>query len=200
MIAGNHDTPRAAETGCILRLFAPLGIHVVDREPQRLTFPDRDLSILAVPDALQRPSGARAGSGGEAQRPAHPLRGDGMLPADARSRRSARRSRSRSRRSVPTRWSYVALGHYHVYRQLAPNVFYSGSIEYTSLNMWGELRRRSTVKLPGKGMIEYDLATGKRKFHLLPATRPLVDLPPIIARAACRAADSTRRSRPASSA
>ena len=48
MIAGNHDTPRATETGCILSLFAQLGIYVVDREPQRLSFPDRELSIFAV--------------------------------------------------------------------------------------------------------------------------------------------------------
>ena len=32
MVAGNHDTPRAVETGCILRLFSPLGIHVVHAE------------------------------------------------------------------------------------------------------------------------------------------------------------------------
>src|SRR5688572_29651751 len=50
VIAGNHDTPRATETGCILRLFSPLGVHVVDSAPQRLSFPDRELSILAVPD------------------------------------------------------------------------------------------------------------------------------------------------------
>ena len=35
MVAGNHDTPRSAETGCILRLFAPLGIHVVDARAAR---------------------------------------------------------------------------------------------------------------------------------------------------------------------
>src|SRR6185437_4538973 len=57
MIAGNHDTPRAAETGCILRLFGPLGFHVIDAGPERLSFPDRQLSIFAVPDALgARPS------------------------------------------------------------------------------------------------------------------------------------------------
>jgi len=32
MIAGNHDTPRTAETGGILRLFSRLGVEVVDRE------------------------------------------------------------------------------------------------------------------------------------------------------------------------
>src|SRR6185312_12937635 len=34
MVAGNHDTPRTSETGCILGLFRPLGISVVDSEPQ----------------------------------------------------------------------------------------------------------------------------------------------------------------------
>ncbi|NBS60189.1 MAG: DNA repair exonuclease, partial [Betaproteobacteria bacterium] len=30
MVAGNHDMPRSSETTCILRLFRPLGIHIVD--------------------------------------------------------------------------------------------------------------------------------------------------------------------------
>jgi exonuclease SbcD len=48
MVAGNHDVPRSTETGCILRLFAPMGVHVVDAEPRRLSFPERGLSVLAV--------------------------------------------------------------------------------------------------------------------------------------------------------
>jgi exonuclease SbcD len=155
---------------------------VVHGEAERLTFPDRDLSILAVPDAL---------------RGDHPvLEPDsafkhnilvihceitGMLAATA----------AAPERTVvevspdeigPARWSYVALGHYHVYRQLAPNMYYAGSMEYTSPNVWGELGEERAVKLPGKGMIEYDLATNKRKFHFLPATRPIIDLPSISAR------------------
>ena len=50
MVAGNHDTPKTAETGCILRLFKELGVHVVDGAPERLAFPEKNLSILAVPD------------------------------------------------------------------------------------------------------------------------------------------------------
>jgi len=38
------------------------------------------------------------------------------------------------------------------------------------------------MKLPGKGMIEYDLTTEKSKYHHLPVTRLLLDLPPIAAR------------------
>ncbi|HXI97897.1 MAG TPA: metallophosphoesterase, partial [Gemmatimonadaceae bacterium] len=55
MVAGNHDTPRTAETGCILRLFSPLGINVVEGEPKRIPFPEHDLSILAVPDMGKAP-------------------------------------------------------------------------------------------------------------------------------------------------
>jgi hypothetical protein len=182
IIAGNHDSPRASETGCILRLFAPLGIHVVHGEPERLTFPDRQLSILAVPDALRgnhpvldpdpaftynvllihcEITGMLAATGAQPERNVVEVSPDEIKPA---------------------RWSYVALGHYHVYRQLAPNMYYAGSLEYTSPNIWGELGEEKAVKLPGKGMIEYDLATTKRKFHFLPATRPVIDLPSITAR------------------
>ena len=80
------------------------------------------------------------------------------------------------------RWSYVALGHYHVFREIAPNAYYSGSIEYTSANVWGEIVEERGAKLPGKGMIEYDLDSRKRRFHFLPVSRPLVDLPVISAR------------------
>ena len=181
MIAGDHDTPRSSETGCILRLFSPLGIHVVHGEPQRLPFPDRELSILAVPNALRD----------------HPkLEPDpavkhnvlllhGVLPGTAPEWATGQESslvEIKLEEIAPENWHYVALGHYHVYRQWAPNTYYSGSIEYTSLNIWGDLAVEKTTKLPGKGMVEFDLSTGKRKFHFLPSTRPLIDLPPIIAR------------------
>src|SRR5688500_19308979 len=48
MVAGNHDTPRSSETGCILKLFGDLGIEVVDGEARRIVVPARDLAILAV--------------------------------------------------------------------------------------------------------------------------------------------------------
>ena len=46
LVAGNHDSPRSTETGGILPLLAQVGVHVVDHEPRRLSFPDRDLSML----------------------------------------------------------------------------------------------------------------------------------------------------------
>ena len=55
IVAGNHDTPRTAETGSILGLFSALGITVVEREPKRITFHQHDLSILAVPEMGRPP-------------------------------------------------------------------------------------------------------------------------------------------------
>jgi exonuclease SbcD len=182
MIAGNHDTPRSVETGCILRLFAPLGIHAIHGEPQRLAFPDRDLSILAVPDALR---------GSPASLTPDPATTHNILVIHCALTGTAPVYAATQETSIveidpgeiaPERWSYVALGNYHVYQQRAPNMYYSGSLEYTSLDSWGDLNEEKKSKLPGKGMIEYDLTTGKRKFHFLPATRPLIDLPPIAAR------------------
>jgi hypothetical protein len=76
-------------------------------------------------------------------------------------------------------WDYVALGHYHVYRQVAPNAYYSGSIDYTSSNTWGELHEEHASSVAGKGIIERDLVSGEHRFHPLTAARALMDLPAV---------------------
>jgi exonuclease SbcD len=181
MVAGNHDRPRATETGCILRLFTVLGVHVVDAEPRRLSFPERDLSILAVPDilgdypALLPDPGVRHNVlllHGEVQ---------GMLPVSAMRVDRAAMEIPLDAIGAP-RWSYVALGHYHVHRQIAPNAYYSGSIDYTSTNPWGELVEERQAGLSGKGFIEYDLDRGVHTFQALDSSRRLVDLPAVPAR------------------
>jgi DNA repair protein SbcD/Mre11 len=182
MIAGNHDTPRSAETGCILRLFTQLGIHVVDGEPRLLQFPERGLSVLAVPDIppVGRPALVPDPS---ARFNVLLLHGEveGMLPAHLADADRAALEIRLEELGAP-RWSYVALGHYHVYREIASNAFYSGSIDYTSANPWGELTEERLGGLPGKGLIEHDLQTGSHTFHHIPGSRALVDLPAIHAR------------------
>jgi hypothetical protein len=182
MIAGNHDAPRTTETGCILRLFREAGVHVVDAEAERLSFPERELSVLAVPDApgTQRPK--------LEPDPAFRynvllLHGEvaGLLPKEATPLDRAAVEISREELGA-ARFDYVALGHYHVYRQIEPNAFYSGSVDYTSANAWGELAEEREARIPGKGLIERDLATGAHTFHALPASRELVDLPTVNAR------------------
>jgi hypothetical protein len=76
-------------------------------------------------------------------------------------------------------WSYVALGHYHVYREVTPGAWYSGSIDYTSSNPWGELREERELRIPGKGFVEHDLVSRQHRFHPLPPSRSLLDLEPI---------------------
>ncbi len=181
MIAGNHDVPRSSETLCILRLFSPLGIHVVDTAPRRLTFAEHGLSIFAVP---YLPSGTPALD-------PDPTVGhnvllihgavEGAVPALGG-------HGDREEVQIPVAevanpaWDYVALGHIHVYTKVAPKAFYSGAIDYTSSTVWLDIERQKAEKLPGKGMIERDLETGKQVFHPLPVAREFLDLPAISAR------------------
>ena len=181
MIAGNHDTPRSAETGSILRLFVPLGLHVVEAEPRALEFPALDLSVLAVADnqharpTLVPPVTHRWNVlllHGEV---------DGLLGPFAAPREMMSQEILQDDLH-PAQWDYIALGHYHVYRRIAPNQFYSGSLDYTSTNSWGERIEEGMAGVPGKGIIEHDLETGEHTFHPIVPTREFVDLPMLSAR------------------
>ncbi|MDQ2930396.1 MAG: DNA repair exonuclease [Gemmatimonadota bacterium] len=178
MVAGNHDRPRATETGCILKLFSRLGIHVVVDEPKRIQFPDRDLSVLAVPDITgPRPELSPDPS---ARHNILVMHGEveGVLPHGG----------DRAAMEIPrsalaaSRWSYIALGHYHVHQRIESNAYYSGSLEYTSTDPWGELDQEAELRLPGKGFIEYDLDDAKHTFHHISPSRALVSLDSIAAR------------------
>jgi len=175
MVAGNHDTPRTAETGCILRLFKPLGINVVEGGPQRISFHKHDLSILAVPDMGKTPPFEPDPAAKYNILLLH-AEIEGVLPRSGRE--LDRRPMGITERELGAeRWDYVALGHYHVYRPIAPNAFYSGSLDYTSTNSWGELAEEKVAKKGGKGIIEHDLSTGAHTFHPIPPLRKWIDLP-----------------------
>jgi DNA repair protein SbcD/Mre11 len=178
MVAGNHDTPRTSETGCILGLFQSLGISVVYRGAERVPFDEHDLSILAVPDMpgvkpLLEPDPL-------AKHNILLLHGEieGVLPKYGRELDRSPMEISHEDLGAE-KWDYVALGHYHVYRSVAPNAFYSGSLDYTSTNPWGELAEERELGIEGKGIIEYDLTNQTHTFHSLPPTRPWVDLTPL---------------------
>ena len=183
MVAGNHDTPKTAETGCILRLFRELGITVVDSAAERIAFPEKQLSVLAVPDVPGVAGSITLRPDPEARYNVLLLHGEveGMLPPYAAPLDRASMEISREELGAAA-WSYVALGHFHVYREIDPNAYYSGSIEYTSANAWGELVEERQARIPGKGIIERDLDTGAHTFHHIPSARPLVDLPSVSAR------------------
>jgi DNA repair protein SbcD/Mre11 len=179
MVAGNHDSPRTTETGCILRLFIPLGIRVFEGAPERVSLFNGEVSVLAVPDL---PAGARPSLTPHASAKYNILlihgEVEGILPKYASTLERTPMTISEEELGAH-RWDYVALGHYHVYRSVAPNAFYSGSLDYTSTNPWGELVEEREAQLQGKGFIEHDLAAGTHRFHHVAPERKWVDLPPI---------------------
>ena len=180
MVAGTHDTPRTAESGSIMGLFEQIGIGVASGESKLFSFPALDLEVLGVPDV-------------PGERPPVPPRGAKhrvlVIHADVTDvvprfyaeldRSSIQISRSEL---APARWSYVALGHYHVHRQVADNAFYSGSLDYTSLNVWGDKYDEEELNVRGKGFVEFDLDAGTHTFHPIPASRDFVELRSINAR------------------
>jgi DNA repair protein SbcD/Mre11 len=183
MIAGNHDLPRAAETGCILALFRTIGITVVEHAAERIAFPELDLSLFAVPDTLGQPLPALT-TDPDAKWNVLLLHGEvkGVLPD-----RAVMVDRSPSEVTVEelqmAPWNYVALGHYHVHRQVATHAWYAGSLDYVSSNAWGELAEQRQHSVPGKGFAMHDLDSGAHQFVPVPMERRFVDLEPVDAHA-----------------
>jgi hypothetical protein len=178
MVEGNHDKPRTREAGNIIRLFRSLGITVVDSEAKRLSFRDGELSILAVP-ALVFP---RPELVPDEQAKHNILLIHGIVEGVVK-RYGSLAERIEGDLSIREmnldKWDYVALGHYHVYRRIAANAYYSGAIEYTSTNIWGEMDEQIEHGIRGKGFIEHDLVSGSHRFHTLSLARRVVDLEPI---------------------
>lgn len=181
LVAGNHDTPRSTETGSIFGLFASLGADVVADAPRRLAYPALGLSVLAVPDAAWRggevPSLVRSGP-----EPCQVLvlhgEVEGLFPAD-RSAVEYGGALFSPAELARGSWNYVALGHYHVQREVSPRVWYSGSLEYVSTNPWGELEEERKAGGAGKGWLMVDLPAGTVARRPIPLARKFVDLPSI---------------------
>ncbi|HEX6940487.1 MAG TPA: DNA repair exonuclease [Longimicrobiales bacterium] len=174
VIAGNHDSPRAVETGSILRLLAEIpGVVVVDQAARAVHLEALDASILCLPhnalaggepialepdpdaaiNILMLHGTVAGGAADEKLRYVGEYGGAKVEAADIRS----------------DRWDYVALGHYHIATELAPNMWYAGGIERTSTNIWEEAQS-------AKGFLTYDTATKRATFHPLPS-RDVIDLP-----------------------
>lgn len=183
LIAGNHDTPRSVETGSILRLFEELGVDVATDVPRRLIYPALDLSVLAVPHqalvGAERPS---IRPDGDASRRVLLLHGEieGVFPFD-RSGAEYGGAILGLQELAAAEWSYVALGHYHVQHQVAPKVWYAGSLEYVSPNLWGELADEGRHGSRGKGWLLVDVDRGTTERRPVALAREVIDLDPILA-------------------
>ncbi|HEY8470527.1 MAG TPA: DNA repair exonuclease [Longimicrobiales bacterium] len=180
LIAGNHDTPRAAETGGILRLFAEIpGVVVVDDAARAVYLEQIGVSVLCVPHAALA-SGDPLALDPDPAAAVNVLMLHGDVVgggAEARLRYVSEYGGARIEAAAirPERWDYVALGHYHIATELAPNMWYAGGIERTSTNIWEEAHGE-------KGFLTYDTETRRVTLHPVP-TRPVVDLPRFSARA-----------------
>lgn len=188
VIAGNHDSPRSADTGNILALFREIpGMVVVTDEARTVRLEPLDASVLCLPhNALARPQAEAAPDG--AHLPAlEPDAGAAtnllMLHGTVEGRAAEGKLRYASEFGGvkvddtaigPERWDYVALGHYHIVTELAPNMWYAGGIERTSTNIWLEAEGP-------KGFLVYDTERRRADFHPLD-TRPVIDLPRFSAR------------------
>jgi DNA repair protein SbcD/Mre11 len=180
MIAGNHDTPRSTETGTILRLYEALGVQVVIETAQYLTFAKLDCSVLAAPhQALAQP-----------ERPAlRPQRGTtlnvllvhGQLPGLGEQRGTMEYGGAPVQLEdlAPAQWDYVALGHYHVAREIEKNAWYAGSLEYVAPNPWGQLQDEEEYRARGKGYLLVHLPGSRVEFRPVDRTREHIDLPSI---------------------
>jgi len=178
MVAGDHDTPRTTESGSIMGLFEQIGIRVAVNEAKPFFLEDLGVSVLAVPDVPGPIPQFTADSRARYNILLIHADVDDVVPryyADL-DRATVKVARKDLRLE---QWSYVALGHYHVYQRVAENAFYSGSLDYTSLNVWYDLAEQHKK---GKGFIEVDLATGKHEFHSVQPSREFLELREIQAR------------------
>lgn len=198
LIAGNHDSPRSSDTGNILSLFREIpGMRVVTDDAETVHLEQLDAAVLCLPhNALARRWNEQAavtpaGEGEPDSSPAERI----LLEPDRVANRNILMlhgtvSGSAAENKVryvseyggvavadtaigPERWDYVALGHYHIATELAPNMWYAGGTERTSTNIWMEEGE--------KGFVAYDTDRRAATFHPL-ETRPVFDLPRLSAR------------------
>lgn len=181
LIGGNHDTPNSSEQGCILDLFAPLGIDVV-KVARRLVYPDFDLSVLAVGHAAliakERPVLEPAG---KQRHQVMVIHGDvvGVTSKGHGGREPGPAAGPLGSEDLRDDWSYIALGHYHVQQEIAPRMWYSGSLDWVSPNIWGEVEDEEILGLDRKGWLMVDLDTGEVERKPIEPARRVIDLPVI---------------------
>lgn len=181
MIAGNHDSPRSADTGNILALFREIpGMVVVENGAHPVRLEALNASVLCLPhNALVGEGGAEATLEPDPAVAVNLLMLHGTVGGSVAEQKL--RYVSEFGGAVvpdtdigPERWDYVALGHYHIATELAPNMWYAGGIERTSTNLWMEAGGP-------KGFLLYDTEAGRADFHPV-HTRAVLDIPRFSAR------------------
>jgi DNA repair exonuclease SbcCD nuclease subunit len=186
LLAGNHDTPRAVETGSILSLFeaALEGMYVVGAyQPRRLAFEGLGLSLLAVPhfawSVTARPEVAPDPEARFNVLVTH-REVEGVLPREAAASDYGSQPIKRSDLNA-AEFDYVALGHYHVATRVDRNAYYAGSLEYVTTNPWWEAGQRGVAPAGQKGWLLVELGGKEPRvaFRVVEPARRVIDLEPI---------------------
>ena len=168
IIAGNHETPRVAGSGCILALLKHLdGVQVVYDQIDGLEIPALNATLLCIP-ARGVPDIERRILQPNPDTRYNLLLLHGLL--DGVTQLTLERPIDRQK-IVRDEWDYIALGDWHMYQQVAPNAIYAGATEFTSTNIWEEAGEP-------KGWVLYDADTRTHEFHKI-RTRQVYDLLPI---------------------
>ncbi|HEX8905842.1 MAG TPA: DNA repair exonuclease [Longimicrobiaceae bacterium] len=176
MIAGNHDSPRSADTGNILSLFREIeNLRVVYEECRAVELPEIETSVLCMPHV------SLAADHETRMEPDPGFRHNVLLlhaevtgkDGEPRYRTEFGGAQVPETAIRPRNWTYVALGHHHLAEPLAANAWYAGATERTSAFIWQEKS--------AKGFLVYDTERGQAEFEAV-ETRPILDLPRIEAR------------------
>ena len=179
IISGNHDAPKQPRVGSVLEIFKDFENICVAYSSKFQRFRVGECAVAMVPHCLTteilKEELEKIGPDPEARYNVLVLHGvvAGMMEfqmADLSEQAIDRKYFERG-------FDYVALGHYHNYTKVAPQVYYSGSTERMSRAEAGR----------AKGFIQIDLDAGGRViFHEI-AVREMIDLPPV--KAAGRSAE-----------
>jgi len=173
IVGGNHDTPKSTDAGCILDLFPDAFEHVYVRHHgyEGLGFDGLGCRVYCLPYfALhERNTQVRPAEGG----------GVNVLALHGTVRGVAYGMHDPVQLDPGElyfdEWNYIAVGHYHIRTEIAPNCLYSGATEYTSTNIWEEARG------PSKGYLIYDSEGPEVEVHGTPGLRDVHDLAPVAA-------------------
>ena len=167
MIAGDHDTPRTSAETFILPLYRALGVLVATLEPVQIRDVVPGLAVTLVPRAAV----TRIPVPLEGKANVLVIHGDVPGYGDPHPQWKIDPAVLED-----PRWSYIALGHYHVTAKLGPRAWYSGSLDYVSTDPWGECRRQAEQEIPGKGYLLVDLPSGEPVFQPIDPPRRYADL------------------------
>ncbi len=186
LISGNHSTPKLAGTGSVFEIFdlfeglrpvyadgyerVDLARTIVHAVPQCRSPEEFQAALAAARESLEQESA------GKGNRRPHILTAHAAYAGIREFSMAEFNEQLISAEGVFAGFDYVALGHYHNHAQLAPNAYYSGSLEHLTFAEAGRPRGFLEVTLPaGTGNAH---GTAEVVFREV-ATRAMVDLPPV---------------------